>query len=183
MASTVKLKAHQKGLETPMMTRRACYELEAVFAHQRNFLKVFTTAVLAAQLEVKSIAESIKIPTLAPPAKAPIGSARPGFTAITVVTSPAATSKAIYTCKYYFLPSDSKTDCQNYLDTCEEFQNQDQAKKTALLSNLGHSKDAPNQTQPGRATITCRNCEREFANIHSQWFYNQHTKVNYLPPL
>jgi hypothetical protein len=48
MASTVKVKAHQTGLETPMIIRRARYELEVVFAHQRDFLKAFTTAVLAA---------------------------------------------------------------------------------------------------------------------------------------
>jgi hypothetical protein len=117
-----------------MEMRCGRYELEAMWAHQRGFLKAFTTAVLAAHPDVEQFSKGIKITTLTPPAQTPNTSAK---SATTAVTSPVPAPQAYCICGLCFLVSDSKAECQEHLKTASTSKGKVNPRRQPYSATLG----------------------------------------------
>jgi hypothetical protein len=95
---------HMNTLDTPMLIRRAGYELEITVDHQLKFLKAFGPALLKAHSDVEGLAESIKIPKLALPAPQAIKLTPKPVTAPSSMEKPMESpAKAKCACGFHFL--------------------------------------------------------------------------------
>jgi hypothetical protein len=174
------------GLETPMVIRRTRYQLETIFDHQLAFLKKFAPALVKAHPDVTALATSIASEFVPHTPQAVKSTTEPVSAPSTAKSARDIPPTAKCACGYFFIVQDKCKDCQEHLDNCEGFKRMAPGEKASLLLNLGLDTKAlkapKNQTQPRAENVTCRHCKREFASAQSQWFYQVHLKVSYIPP-